>query len=153
MKADAEAPGRIFQMLTDGHNGREFPKASLPRVARELGVPKGSFVEWFTSEHAALYESALKVVAADLAIKAAEAALDATVEDVAVRRLQAETFLKLASRFDRARYGEQAPVARSAVVVMDWGLMKTAGELLDRLAVERLPMPEAEKVVEKVSDA
>ncbi len=143
MKADPEAPKRIFQMLTEGHDGREFPKASLRNVARELQVPKGAFVEWFTSEHAQLYEAALRVVAADLAIKAAEAAIDATPEDVAVRRLQAETFLKLASRFDRARYGEQAPMGRSEYAAPDAGLLIAAGALLERLgavpAVQRLP--------------
>ena len=147
MKGDPEAPGRIFRMLTDGHNGREFPKASLPRVARELDVPKGAFVEWFTSEHSQLYESALRVVAADLAIKAAEAAIDATPEDVAVRRLQAEVFLKLAARFDRARYGEQAVPARSEIVVMDVGLLGEAGKLLERLRAPSLPAKLPEKVV------
>ena len=143
LKADPEAPARIFQMLTSGHDGAEFPKASLTRVAKELGVPKGSFLEWFTTEHPALYESSLRVVAADLAIRAVEAAMAATPEDVQVKRLQSDVFLKLASRFDRARYGEQAPIARSEYAQPDAGLLLAAGALLERLgagpAVQRLP--------------
>lgn len=142
LKEDAQAPGRIFQMLTQ--TGVGFPKAALPALARELEVPKGSFVEWFTSEHPGLYEAALRVIAADLAIKAAEAAIEATPEDVQVKRLQADVFLKLASRFDRARYGDQGPQARSEIVVMDIGLLGEAGKLLERLRpAPRLP----EKVV------
>lgn len=135
LKSDPSAPARIFEALTSGKD--EWPKLALPRIAKEWGLPKGPFIEWFTTEHAGVYDSALKVVAADLAIRAMEAALDATPEDVQVKRLQAETALKLASRFDRARYGEQGPLAKSIYVIPDAGLLGEAGKLLERLSAPR----------------
>lgn len=141
-KADPESPGRIFNLLTNSKD--EWPRMALSRAAKEFGMPKGAFVEWFTSEHAQLYESALRVVAADLAVKAMEAAIDATPEDVAVKKLQAETALKIAARFDRARYGEQSVNVKQAVIVADAGLQGLASSLLERLAapVEKVVNPE-----------
>jgi len=141
-KADPGSPGRVFEMLT--RSDVEWPKAALSKVARELGWPKGAFVEWYTVEHAGLYEAALKIVAADLAVTAMEAALDADEDNVQAKKLIADTALRVAGRFDRARYGEGS-VSRGAVVVVDVGLLGEAGKLLDRL----LPAPER---VEKVVD-
>lgn len=130
-----EGPGIVFEMLTSSEVDKSgFPRWSLARIAKELGLAKGRFVEWFMSEHGALYDTALKVVAADLAIQAMGAAMEATPEDVAVKRLQSEVALKLAARFDRMRYGEQSVQVRSAVLVADAGLLGEAGALLARLS-------------------
>lgn len=107
VKADASAPGQIFQRLCE--------RETLAKIAREWGLPKGRFVEWFTTEHQALYDAALKVVAADLAHEALEVA-DEQAEvvkengqtydpDVPRDKLRVETRLRLAANFDRARYG------------------------------------------------
>ena len=136
LKADPGTPARVFEILTSER--ADWPKMSLTAVARQLGMPKGAFIEWFTTEHAGVYDAALKVVAADLAVKAMQAALDATPEDVAVAKLQAETALKIAARFDRARYGDQSVSVKNAVIVADAGLLGTASELLERLAGPRV---------------
>jgi AcrR family transcriptional regulator len=128
VKVDAEAAGVIFQRLCDGEELRD--------VAKAWGVPKGRFLEWFTTQHGDLFDAALRVRAADLAIDAMNAALAATPEDVAVRKLQADVALKLAAKFDRLRFGETVRVEKSVTVGVDAGLLGTAGELL-RIARER----------------
>lgn len=130
VKADAVAPSMIFQRLTD--------RESLPQIAKSLQLPKGRFVEWFTTQHSELYDAALKVVAADLALEAMQAALDATPEDVAVRKLQADVALKLAARFDRARYGESVRVEKTVEVRADAGLVGLASDLLKRIRAPRV---------------
>ena len=126
VKADPDVPSVIFQRLTE--------KETLPQIAKAWKVPKGRFVEWFTTEHAGLYDAALKVLAADYAIDAMNAALAATPETVAVAKLQSDVALKLASKFDRARYGEHVKVEREVSVLVDAGLLGTAGDLLRRIA-------------------
>ena len=145
LKEDPETPARVFAMLTV--EDKEWPQASLRSVAKKLGAPRGAFVEWFTTEHAAIYDAALKVVAADLAVTAMQAALDATPEDVAVAKLQADTALKIAGRFDRARYGDQSVSVKNAVIVADAGLVGDATALLERLSGPK------ERVVEGEHDA
>lgn len=64
LKLDAGAPSMIFQRVTDGE--------TLPQIAKSLGCPKGLFVQWYTTEHADLWDAAQKVFAADMAIEALE---------------------------------------------------------------------------------
>ena len=63
--------------------------------------------------------------------------------------MQAETNLKVASRWDRARYGEQRPMDSPALVNPDANLMHGMVELLKLAASGKLqPLPE--RVVESV---
>ncbi len=123
--ADVGAPAEVFRRLTEGER--------LPEIAKAWRVPKGRFVEWFSTAHEALYDAALKVRAAELAMDALDAALAATPEDVAVQRLRADVALKLAGKFDRDRYGERVKVEREVAVIVDAGLIGTAAALLDRV--------------------
>src|SRR5258708_28136928 len=121
VKADQKSPGVIFERLTDGE--------TLPEIAAAWRVPKGRFVEWFTTEHAGLHEAAMKVRAADLALEALKVSdgapqqavgpdglglFDADGKPVLVEpsvardKLRAATRQWFASRFDRARYGEHS---------------------------------------------
>lgn len=125
VKADVSAPSVIFQRLTDS----DRPE-TLGQIAKAWQVPKGRFVEWFTTQHEALYDAALKVRAADLAFDAMQAALDATPEDVSVKKLQADVALKLAAKFDRVRFGETVRVEKEVFVSADAGLIGKVGELL-----------------------
>ncbi len=84
------------------------------------------------------------MLAAERAVDAWEAALAATPEDVAVRKLQADVALKLASKFDRARYGETVRVEKTVSVGVDAALLSTAAALLDRVRAPALPAPERE---------
>lgn len=137
LQGDPDSVSRIFQMLTADVD-EATPYRGLADVAKELGVPKGRFIEWFTTEHAGVYDSALKVIAADLAFRAMKAALDAVdKDDTPAAKLVADTALKLAARFDRVRYGEQSAQPRSAVLVVDVGLLGEAGALLERLSAPK----------------
>lgn len=127
-KLDPEFPGDVFRRVSEGKR--------LTAVAKKLRLPKGRFVEWFTTQHGELYDAALKVRAADLALDALDEALAATPEDVAVRRLRADVALKLASKWDRSRYGESVRMEKSVTFGVDAGLMGTIGDLL-RLASAR----------------
>lgn len=129
--ADVAAPSLVFQLLTDGKR--------LPEIAKEWRIPKGRFIEWFTTKHEDLYDAALKVRAAELAMDALDASLAATPEDVAVQKLRADVALKLAAKFDRARYGETVKVERDLRLVADAGLLGTMGEIL-KLATARKPL-------------
>ncbi len=128
---DEGAPSVIFQRMT-----ADEPE-TLQQIAKSWQVPKGRFVEWFTTKHESLYDAALKVRAADLAFDAMAAALAATPEDVAVRKLQADVALKLAAKFDRVRFGETVRVEKAVTFGVDAGLLGTAAELL-RLRSERV---------------
>src|SRR6267143_399513 len=88
------------------------------RVSNPGHVAKGKFVEWFTTAHGDLYDAALKVRAAELAIEALEEARAAGPEDVAVRKLRADVALKIAGKWDRARYGESVQVRHSGETVV-----------------------------------
>lgn len=109
VKADASAPSVIFQRLTDAANPER-----LKDIAKAWGLPQGQFVLWFTTEHADLYDAALKVRAGELVLDALEIS-DEQHEvtrggktydpEVPRDKLRVETRLKLASHWDRARYG------------------------------------------------
>ncbi|MDZ4248680.1 MAG: hypothetical protein U0990_01130, partial [Candidatus Nanopelagicales bacterium] len=143
VKADAGAPSVIFQRLADGE--------SLKEIAKQWAVPKGRFVEWFTTTHTDLYDAALKVRAADLALEAIDIAdtpekgvktktrpdgsLEVSEGDmIEHRRLQIETRKWLAEKFDRQRYGNTLKVEREVSVRIDAGLLGAAGDLLRLVA-------------------
>lgn len=107
--ADESVPDVVFQRVCDGETLRDIAKA--------WELPKGQFVRWFSTEHSELYDAALKVRADDLAHEALaisdEQALAVSKQgvefdpDVPRDKLRIDTRLKLASRWDRKRYGEE----------------------------------------------
>lgn len=100
--SDEGAPSEVFRLLTD-----EGAPRTLAQIAKAWAVPRGRFVEWFTTKHADRYDAALKVLAEQLAQDALSSAKDATPDDVSVRKLQADVNLKVAARWDRDRYGDR----------------------------------------------
>lgn len=141
LKLDEHAPNEIFHRLTEAPaKGERY--STLNDIARAWKVPKGRFTQWFTTEHAELYDAALKVRACDLATDALQAALDATPETVGVAKLRAEIALKVASKWDRARYGEAVKVEREVNIHVDAGLLGTVGDLLKLSEVRAIPLPE-----------
>lgn len=98
VKADASVPGMVFGRICDGETLRE--------IAKEWRLPRGRFVEWFTTEHAVLYDSALKVRADDLAHEALVIS-DTEREEVPRDKLRVDTRFRLAAKWDRKRYGEE----------------------------------------------
>lgn len=110
--SDEGAPSEVFRLLTD-----EGAPRTLAQIAKAWAVPRGRFVEWFTTKHADRYDAALKVLADQLAHEALEIAdeqkeavrPDGSKYDSEVPRdkFRAETRLKIAARWDRDRYGDR----------------------------------------------
>lgn len=104
-------PWIVFQRLCDGETLRD--------IARAWEIPVGRFVEWYTANHMTLFDTALRVRADQLAHEALACADAATPDDVAPRKLQVDTRLKLAAQWDRARYGaKDSGVAGGGVTVI-----------------------------------
>jgi hypothetical protein len=121
VKADPNTALTVFHRVADGE--------TLKSIAKSWEVPRGAFALWFTTEHAALYEAALKVRADELAHEALDISdeqaevvkKDGTTfdPDVARDKLRVDTRLKLAGVWDRARYGakDSGPAGGLTVVV------------------------------------
>ena len=107
---DVGAPQQVFDRLAEGESLRE--------IAADWGVPRGRFVEWFTSEHAGLYDSALRARAGELAHETLGIADGAVSETVGVDKLRVDTRLRLASHWDRARYGAAKDAGAGGVTVV-----------------------------------
>ena len=102
VKRDEWAPRVIFARLADPDSPER-----LRDIAREWGLPRARFIEWFMTEHAALYEAALKVRAGELVLDALDHADAATSETAKAQALKVRTRLEIASHWDRQRYGKQ----------------------------------------------
>ena len=139
----SETVSVVFQRVCDGE--------SLRVIAKAWGVPVGRFTEWVLMKHEGMYDAALKVRADQLAHEALEKADGADAESVGPAKLQVDTRLKLAGKWDRSRYGEVLKVDRPITVTADAGLIGLAGELLARIAApnERvvLPSPDEEPLI------
>ena len=150
VKADSVAASVVFQRVTEGE--------TLRQIAADWGVPRGRFTEWYTTQHAELYDSALKVRADQLAHDALAVAStpqrgvitktkgDGTVEVIEEdmlghRKLYAETMLRLAGKWDRQRYGEHTKVEHGGHVT---GLIAVLSSLPSGRVVEQAP-EESEK--------
>jgi hypothetical protein len=127
LKADVGVPAEVFARLTDADS-----PMTLPELAREWRVPRGKFVDWFTTTHRAMYDSALKVLTDTMVFESIRIADAADPEGVAKAKLRIETRLRTAARWDRERYGERETPA----VVLNLSLVDTAREI--RLLEERL---------------
>lgn len=143
VKADQGAPSVIFQRLTDSE--------TLQQIARAWGLPKGRFVEWFTTQHAELYDTALKVRADNLAHEALSISDEQNEvvkengqtfdPDVPRDKLRIDTRLKIASKWDRSRYGDKQDVN---VNVTQWVMRlptPAANSLEWRESVEKIINP------------
>lgn len=112
VREDEATPGIVFQRVTDGE--------TLGEIAKAWGVPRGRFVEWFTTEHGALYDAALKVRADELAHQCLEIA-DTTPNvkgAAALAKLQVDTRLELVKKWDRKRYGDDAEGSKVVPVII-----------------------------------
>ncbi len=107
VKEDVNTPTVVFQRVAAGE--------TLKQIAKAWQIPVGSFVEWFHVEHGALYDAALRARADELAHESLEIADEqkeairkdgsAFDPDVGRDKLRVETRLKLASHWDKQRYG------------------------------------------------
>lgn len=143
LKVDVDFPAVVFGRLTDA----ESPE-TLPQIAKELKIPRGKFVEWFTTVHRDKYDSALRVLTDAMAFEALKIADDADPEKVAKAKLRVDVRLRTAARWDRERYGEREP-ANVAVVV---SLVDVAREIRELEAKLGLPALPGERVVEALPE-
>lgn len=137
--AQSETPSVVFQRVAEGE--------SLRAIAKSWEVPAGRFAEWYTTEHAELYDAALKVRADQLAHERLEIADAATPETVGVAKLRSETRGNLAGKWDRERYGDKTEVRHSGL--MPTLVIEIAGEVRKEQRVieaETLPAPEHELI-------
>jgi len=135
VKDDPSSPDGVFQRVCEGE--------SLKDIAKAWEVPRGQFVRWFTESYSDLYDAALKVHAADLAMEVLAIAdeqhevmkKDGTTYDPDVPRdkLRVDTRKWIASKFDRDRYGEAVKVSRDVSISIDAGLVGFARDLLDHI--------------------
>lgn len=130
----------VFQRVCEGE--------TLKEIAKAWGVPVGRFTQWYATEHGDLYDAALRVRADQLAHEALERADGADAETVGPAKLQVDTRLKLAGKWDRARYGEMVKVEKTVTVTADAGLVGFAGALLERVGRQEkvLPAPEDDQI-------
>lgn len=99
MKGDATVVSEIFHRLTDD----EEPM-TLTEIAKAWKVPKGRFIEWYTTEHAQSYEAALRVLGGEIG-HAVKKLVDAvTPETLGVLKFKTDRYLRLAGHWDPQRY-------------------------------------------------
>lgn len=126
VKADPGVPDMVFAKVCEGE--------SLKAVAKEWAIPEGRFVQWFTTTHADLYDAALKVHAAELAMSVLAAADKGLDKDaVPAAKLYVDTRKWAAAKFDRARYGEQVKIEKDVNIGVDAGLIGFANALLEQM--------------------
>lgn len=125
--ARPETASVVFQRLTDA----EAPE-TLREIAKAWGLPAGRFVEWYTTEHAAQYDAALKVLAdqhaheivaiADEQKQATDSRGNTFDPDVARDKLRMDARRWVAGRWDRSRYGDQVQhqISGRAVLKVDF---------------------------------
>lgn len=140
VRADKDFPSVVFQRLT-----AEEPE-TLREIAASLNLPRGKFVEWFTTEHAGLYDAALKCRADELVHDALVKADEASDRDTAAAaKVKVDTRLKVASKWDRAKYGDSDDRARSGPLVVF-----QIANLREAPKVEVLPVSQAGSLPETV---
>lgn len=114
VQADAGAPTEVFRLLTDSDGPQ-----TLAQIAKLWAVPRGAFTRWFMETHADLFDAAAKVRADELVNGALADADAATPDDVSARKLNVDTKLRVAEKWDRARYGSKdfGPAGGMTVIV------------------------------------
>lgn len=105
----------------------------LGKLCRESNWSVGVMITWIWEDEArkARYLEALKVRAEVIAHQCLPIA-DGKSKSTRRDQLKIDTRLKLASKWDRARYGEQVRVESAHTVTVDAGLVGFASELLSR---------------------
>lgn len=132
--ADPETPSVVFQRLTDGDE-------TLAAIARAWNVPVGRFVEWFTTEHADLYDTALKVLGANLGHEVKALTDGATAETVALVKLKTDRYLRLASHWNAERYSPKVEHQHKVAPVFGVVLLEHPSSQMGAV-IDVTPVPE-----------
>lgn len=131
VKSLPDTAGVVFQRVAGGE--------TLKEIARAWGLPVGLFAHWYTTEHGRDYEAALAARSEELAHGALEAVDGATPETVGVAKLQADTYLRVAGKWNRKRYGEERDEVRTVPVVIQIANLRGAPLEVQAPALEGPP--------------
>lgn len=112
VKADAGAPGEVFRLLTEEGEGSR----TLAEIARAWRVPKGRFMEWFTTEHGALLDAAERVLGIDMCHAVRRMTDEASEENFALVKFKTDRYLRLAGMLNAQRYSPRVEPAPGGVM-------------------------------------
>lgn len=113
----------------------------LRRACEDRAWTMSATLNWIAENEArqSRYDFALKVKAELIAHECLDIVDEDTDKDaVPGAKLRADTRLKLASKWNRDRYGEAVKVQHAGAVRLDAGLVVAMGELLERASTGRL---------------
>ncbi len=111
LKTDAAVLDEIFLRLTD-----DDEPMTLSEIAKSWRVPKGKFVEWYTTEHAGRYEAALKVLGGEIGHAVKKMVDEVTPETLQVLKFKTDRYFRLAANWNPERYARSAEQRGSGVV-------------------------------------
>lgn len=111
LKTDVLVLDEIFHRLTDD----ELPM-TLSEIAKAWKVPKGKFVEWYTTEHAGRYEAALKVLGGEIGHAVKKMVDEVTPETLQILKFKTDRYFRLAANWNPERYARSVDQRGSGVV-------------------------------------
>lgn len=151
-KSDVNVPAMLMSRVGEGE--------SLKEICKSAGMPYSLVARWIaeTPVLKAQYDAALQLKADSLAHEALDDANGATNETVAPTKLRVDTKLKLAGKWDRARYGErEAPQLTVNVSLGDVAreivLLEEKLGIRAPVTLEHEPQPAAIPAPREVSEA
>jgi len=137
--ADSGPLARLEEFKTNEHFpeevfGRVAEGQTLRAIARSLGLPPAPFSRWYMEVHGDLYDKARIARAEDLVGDALDAATaDLGKDEVPAAKLKAEILMKVASKYDKARYGDSLQVNKTETFAIDAGLVGLASDLIKKI--------------------
>jgi hypothetical protein len=99
VQADQSAAEEVFARLTHPDEPQ-----TLDEIAKAWRVPRGRFVDWYTTKHAEDYDRALRVLGVSLGHRVMKLTEDAKPEMVGLLKFQTDRFLRLAAHWNAERY-------------------------------------------------
>ena len=126
LQADDTAVEEIFRLLCDGK--------TLRQIASEWKLPKHAFCDWVLRERPEIMDRVWAVQINEEVDELLPLLRDVTSETAQAVKTRVDGILKIASKRDRKRYGEQIKVERTLDVNIDAGLLGKAADLLARLS-------------------
>ena len=133
IQADAEAQDEIFRLLSEGK--------SLSQIASAWKLPKHRFSDWMLTEHAETLAKARASITDEFICELVPLLREVTPETAGAVKTRVDGFLKLASKWDRGRYGEHVKVEKAASMEDATGLLTAATDLLREIRKPEKPEP------------
>lgn len=129
VQADVDAPAEVFRLLTDA----DEPK-TLPEIAKAWGVPKGRFMEWFSTEHKDRLDAAERVLGIEVCHAVKRMTEEATLENFQLAKFKTDRLFRLAGLLNAERYSPKVEHKHSGVLPVL--IIEMAGESGERVVHE-----------------